>query len=136
MATMSNAPALKSFTTMNGLTLNEFAYNDDTGSLYPYRFSENLKKALQEMAVKVPFTKIIDKSMGTSTCTTCNSKYAGRHDGKCTHKGYFFQVGDWNRTNYLTIEEARKHSSYYNKINEVYGACDGRVDWNLQSEFS
>lgn len=133
---MNNVPALKSFTTMNGLVLKEFAYTDQLSSLMPYRFSDSLQKSMVEMAVKVPFDRIVDKSMGISTCTTCGSRYAGQETEKCSHFDYFWDAGNWSSTNYTTQQEAIKHVGYSGKVTGRWTKCGGHVNWDLFKNFS
>lgn len=106
-------------------------YSDSYTSLYPYN-NENLAEVIQKYAIKVPFEKLVDRTMGISTCTQCDSKYAGYQE-KCTHFGYFYSVYS---DNYAKFEDARKRSSYYTKVEEGWKECRSQCEWDLSREFS
>lgn len=120
---------------------NSYYSNNEQISFYPYN-SNDWEKTVEKFHIKIPF-KLIDRSMGLSTCSKCKATYAGyqRHctnqvpyvEGKRDGSSYlttFNKIafkGDniWDMGNYYVIES-----------NIKFQDCGQWCSWNLESEFN
>lgn len=109
-------------------------------NLYPYStWPENLIKSIQDHHIKIP-SKLIDRSMGTSVCPHCKTKYSGHQEFCMNTINWFLAAGEyrWGRGDLKVgdIVPAADRYSLPKKVNESgIDFCDQITIWNLEKEF-
>ena len=109
-------------------------------SIMPYDWDQKTLETINKHHIKVPFTKLVNRSEGTSECPFCSAKYAG-HEVYCTNQvSEVSYEGGWNNIKVAglvytgdTVNGWNKGPvvvKYVKKIN-----CDTLTSWNLSEEF-
>jgi len=123
---------------MNKLQLSEpMYYNYSQGyssrsvSITPYDRGD-MQNILSSLSIKTPFTEVIDRSMGKSTCLNCGSVYAGEQI-KCEHYDFFYNSSSsYHKSN----KKDPKTLSSYPMIEGSWEVCGNDCVWDLSKQFS